>query len=53
MAQGGAVSQAQIKQDLEQLGRDLFTIDLETQNVKAGTQQGNFARLEADKEHIK
>ena len=40
MAKGGAsdLSKAQIKHDLEQLGKDLYNIDLQIQKVKS---QGN------------
>ena len=51
MTQGG-VSQAELKRDLEQLGNDLFNIDLQIQGVKQGMQHGNWVTLEAARAQI-
>ena len=48
MAQG-SVSQAQLKRDFQQLGQDLFNIDLQSQAIKQGTQHRNIATLQAAK----
>ena len=52
MVEGGAsqVSKAQIKHDLEQLGKDLYNIVLQIQQVKSqGNDQRIIANLEAAK----
>ena len=36
MVQGGQVSQVQLKRDLDQLGKDLYNIDLQIQRIKQG-----------------
>ena len=49
MAKGGAsdLSKVQIKHDLEQLGKDLYNIDLQIQKVKSqGNDQHQIANLE-------
>ena len=49
MAQRWGVSKAWLKRELEQLGRDLFNINLQIQHIKQGQQQGNIATLEQEK----
>ena len=54
MAEGGAsdLSKVQIKCDLEQLGKDLYNIDLQIQKVKSqGNNRHQIANLEEAK-HI-
>ena len=52
MVEGGAnvVSKAQIKRDLEQLGKDLYNIDLQIQKAKS---QGNNHHILANLEEAK
>ena len=52
MAEGGAseVSKAQIKHNLEQLGKDLYNIDLQIQKAKS---QGNDQRIISNLEEAK
>ena len=40
MAEGGQVSKAQLKRDLDTSGKDLYNIDLQIQKIHQGQQQG-------------
>ena len=46
MAEGGQVSKAQLKRQLEQLGEDLFSIDLQIQRMNQGQQHRHMSTLE-------
>ena len=55
MAKGGSsdLSKAQIKRDLEQLGKDLYNIDLQIQKVKSeGNDRNQISNLEEAKRII-
>ena len=49
MAQGSQVNKSKLKRDLDQLGKDLYIIDLQVQRIKQGQQQGNIPTLEQEK----
>ena len=45
-------SEAQLKRDLDQLGKDLMSIDLQIQRLQAGQQHSNIPIFEAIKFEI-
>ena len=49
MAQGSQESKAQLKRDLDQLGKDLYNIDLQLQRKRKSQQQGHIPTLEQAK----
>ena len=49
MAQGGPVSQVQLKRELEELSRQIFEIDLKIQSFKQQGNSNHIPKLEAAK----
>ena len=52
MAEGGRVSQAQLKRDLDSLSKQIFDIDLPIQRQQASGNTQTIANLEAAKVEI-
>ena len=52
MAEGGQVSKAQLKRDLDALGKDLYNINFQKQKICQGQQQGHIPTREQAKVEV-